>query len=170
MSINGDVRPEDVERLHRKLREEATSGGYHLNPDEKTTRELVKGLLVNEQRYGYRACPCRLSSGEKEEDLDIVCPCDYRDPDLAEYGACYCSLYVSRDVLDGKRKVGSIPERRPPREKRMKKETQKQKKDISSLPLPVWRCRVCGYLCAREGPPEVCPICKAKKERFERFM
>jgi ferredoxin-thioredoxin reductase catalytic chain len=38
------------------------------------------------------------------------------------------------------------------------------------LPLPVWRCRVCGYLCARDGPPEVCPICKARKERFERFM
>ena len=170
MSISGDVHPEDVERLHRKLHEEATSGGYHLNPDEKTTRELVEGLLVNEQRYGYRACPCRLASGEKEEDLDIVCPCDYRDPDITEYGACYCSLYVSKDVLDGKKKVGSIPERRPPREKRMKKETQQQKKDISSLPLPVWRCRVCGYLCAREGPPDICPICKAKKERFERFM
>ena len=28
----------------------------------------------------------------------------------------------------------------------------------------------CGYLCAREQPPEVCPICKAKKERFERFI
>ena len=35
--------------------------------------------------------------------------------------------------------------------------------------VPVWRCRVCGYLCGREGPPEVCPICKASRERFERF-
>ena len=170
MTGTGDVRPEDVARLYDKLREEAVSGGYHLNPDEVMTRELVKGLLVNEQRYGYRACPCRLASGEQEEDLDIVCPCDYRDPDLDDYGACYCSLYVSQDALDGKKKVVSIPERRPPREKRMKKETQEKKIDISSLPLPVWRCRVCGYLCAREGPPEVCPICKAKKERFERFM
>jgi len=42
--------------------------------------------------------------------------------------------------------------------------------DRQPLPLPVWRCKVCGYLCAREGPPEICPICKAKKERFERFM
>lgn len=38
------------------------------------------------------------------------------------------------------------------------------------LPLPVWRCKVCGYLCARDEPPELCPICKASKERFERFM
>jgi rubrerythrin len=35
--------------------------------------------------------------------------------------------------------------------------------------LPVWRCKVCGYLCAREGPPDVCPICKVTKDRFERF-
>jgi len=39
-----------------------------------------------------------------------------------------------------------------------------------SLPLPVWRCKVCGYLCARESPPELCPICKATADRFERFM
>jgi rubrerythrin len=35
--------------------------------------------------------------------------------------------------------------------------------------LPVWRCVVCGYLCARELPPPICPICKAKKDRFELF-
>jgi rubrerythrin len=38
------------------------------------------------------------------------------------------------------------------------------------LSKPVWRCKVCGYLCARDAPPEVCPICKAKKERFEKFL
>jgi rubrerythrin len=35
--------------------------------------------------------------------------------------------------------------------------------------IRVWRCRVCGYLCARTEPPEVCPICKVGKERFELF-
>ncbi|MDT8396896.1 MAG: ferredoxin:glutaredoxin reductase, partial [bacterium] len=38
------------------------------------------------------------------------------------------------------------------------------------LAYPVWRCKVCGYLCAREHPPGKCPICKADKDRFERFM
>jgi ferredoxin-thioredoxin reductase catalytic chain len=42
--------------------------------------------------------------------------------------------------------------------------------NMTNLPYPVWRCKVCGYLCARDGPPEICPICKAKKERFERFI
>jgi rubrerythrin len=35
--------------------------------------------------------------------------------------------------------------------------------------MPVWRCTVCGYLCARESPPDQCPICKVTKDRFERF-
>ena len=164
------ISAEEVNRLYEKLRADAEAGGYHLNPDIKMTRELMRGLLVNEKRYGYPSCPCRLASGNKEEDLDIVCPCDYRDPDLADYDACYCSLYVSREVADGNKKPGSIPERRPPREERLKMKTEEKAASLSSLPLPVWRCKVCGYLCARDGPPEVCPICKAKKERFERFV
>ena len=40
----------------------------------------------------------------------------------------------------------------------------------SKLSKPVYRCRVCGYLSARDEPPERCPVCKAEKDRFERFM
>jgi len=165
-----EVTPDEIDKLYAKLKREAEAGGYNLNPDMAMTRELLNGYLVNEKRYGYPACPCRLASGNKEEDTDIICPCDYRDPDLSEYNACYCSLYVSQGVVDGKIKIGSIPERRPPPGKRQKATTVKPGAALSSLPLPVWRCKVCGYLCARDGPPEVCPICKAKKERFERFI
>jgi ferredoxin-thioredoxin reductase catalytic subunit len=170
MSDYADVSPEEIDRLYKKLDAEAESGGYRLNPDMAMGRELLKGLLVNEKRYGYPACPCRLASGVKNEDLDIICPCDYRDPDLDDYNACYCSLYVSLAAKEGKVKIGSIPERRPPPPEREKAKTDISKVTLSSLPLPVWRCKVCGYLCARDGPPEVCPICKAKKDRFERFI
>lgn len=83
------VAQDEVNLLYDRLKNEAESGGYHLNPEVEFTKELVRGLLVNQQRYGYWACPCRLSVGVKEEDLDIICPCDYRDPDVSEYGACY---------------------------------------------------------------------------------
>jgi ferredoxin-thioredoxin reductase catalytic chain len=170
MAGNSDISPAEIDHLYEKLRAEAESGGYHLNPDKDMTRRLLNGLLVNEKRYGYPSCPCRLASGHKEDDLDIICPCDYRDPDLDDYNACYCSLYVSQAAVEGKAKVGSIPERRPPHEKRLEMKSRKPTATLSSLPLPVWRCKVCGYLCARDGPPEVCPICKAKKDRFERFI
>ena len=163
-----EVSQEDVEKLYKKLNKEAESAGYHLNPDIDFTRDLVNGLIVNENRYGYCACPCRLAVGKRSEDLDIICPCDYRDPDLSRYGTCYCSLYVSQDVLDGKKELESIPERRPPKEER---EKMKQVKRVAlNLSKPVWICKVCGYLCGRDEPPDMCPICKAKKDRFERFM
>jgi ferredoxin-thioredoxin reductase catalytic chain len=163
-----DISKADVEKLYTRLNREAEESGYHLNPDVAHTKDLVRGLLINEKRYGYWACPCRLASGDKEEDLDIICPCDYRDQDVEEYGACYCGLYVSESVFESEKGVEPIPERRQPPEER--KRGEHKPTTISSFPLPVWRCRVCGYLCARDGPPGVCPICKAKKERFERFV
>ena len=170
MSDQTETPPEDIVRLRDKLSQEAEAGGYHLNPDEEITLGLVTGLIANEKRYGYRACPCRLASGEKKEDLDIICPCDYRDPDLDDYNTCYCGLYVSRAAAEGKIKIGSIPERRPPPGRREGAKSTPPETPLSALPLPVWRCRVCGYLCARDVPPETCPICKAGKERFERFI
>jgi ferredoxin-thioredoxin reductase catalytic chain len=166
------ITDEEIAKVHEQLDRQAESSGYHLNPDTEFTKELVWGLITNQNRYGYMACPCRVSSGVEEEDLDVICPCDYRDPDLAEFDACYCALYVSGTILRGEKEAESIPERRPPEEERRKATPSFQPLTIGSdsLSYPVWRCKVCGYICARDEPPEICPICKAKKERFERFM
>ena len=170
MTDNPAVIQEEVDRAYLKYKKDAESGGYHLNPDFAFTQGLINGLLVNEKRYGYPSCPCRLASGNKEDDLDIICPCDYRDPDVMEHGACYCALYVSQEILDGKRELKSIPERRPGPALRKKASEHGEAPRYGELAYPVWRCKVCGYLCARDGPPEICPVCKAKKDRFERFM
>ena len=167
---NAEVTPDSVDRLHSQLDKEAKAAGYNLNNDMDFVQELVKGLLINEIRYGYRACPCRLASGNKEDDLDIICPCYYRDADLNDFDACYCALYVSAEVVNGKKKVGPVPERRPPPDKRAKGTPRPITTSRLKLTQPVWRCIVCGYLCGRSEPPQVCPICKASKERFERFI
>ncbi|MDD5502066.1 MAG: ferredoxin-thioredoxin reductase catalytic domain-containing protein [Candidatus Thermoplasmatota archaeon] len=161
---------EEIEKTYWNIKRDAEANGYRLNPDLEFTKNLVRGLLVNEKRYGYWACPCRLASGKKDEDLDIICPCDYRDPDLGEFGACYCALYVSQEIAEGKKQAQSIPERRLPPGERQKTQIPVGTSAIPKLAYPVWRCKVCGYLCARGEPPEICPICKAKKDRFERFM
>ena len=161
-----------VQKTHERLKREAEAGGYRLNPDAEFTDELIRGLLTNEDRMGYWACPCRLASGDKIEDMDIICPCDYRDPDLSEFGACYCALYVSDAIAKGEKKAASIPERRIPPEDRPEEAAQPTPGPGfggKALSKPVWRCKVCGYLCARDEPPDLCPICKVKKERFERF-
>ena len=79
----------EVDLYYQKLKENAEGSGYHLNPDVEFTKSLSRGLIANTRRYGYQACPCRLAAGVKEEDLDIICPCDYRDADVVEFGTCY---------------------------------------------------------------------------------
>jgi ferredoxin-thioredoxin reductase catalytic subunit len=168
--MNGlpEIPQKDIDSLYIKLFNEAEWSGYHLNPDVEFTKGLVKSLLINQNRYGYWNCPCRRSSGIKINDLDIICPCYYRDPDLIDYNACYCGLYVSSKVLSGEIQVAPIPERRPSEEER--KKIRAPKVTQLNLSKAVWRCKVCGYLTAREVPPEVCPICFSHKDRFERFM
>jgi ferredoxin-thioredoxin reductase catalytic subunit/rubredoxin len=164
--MNSEVSEKEAEDLYKKIKSAADSGGYILNPDNSFTLALIEGLIVNEKRYGYQACPCRLASGTKNEDLDIICPCDYRDQDINEFGACYCALYVNRAIADGKQKLQPVPERRNPD----KKDSSAETVSASNLKYPIWRCAVCGYICARTNPPEICPICKVPKERFEIFM
>ena len=163
---------ERIDATYLRLKKDTEAAGYRLNPDVAFVKELIAGMLVNEERFGYWACPCRLASGVRAEDLDIICPCDYRDPDLTDYGACYCALYVSEEIAKGQKKVGCIPERRPPPDERNKPKEKKVVATVGAgdLAYPVWRCKVCGYLCARDEPPEICPICKVKKDRFERFL
>lgn len=161
-----ELDPKEVDALYEKLEREAEAGGYHLNPDGEFTRALVEGLLTNVNRYGYQACPCRRATGTREDDLDVICPCDYRDADLGEYGACYCALYVSKDIVAGKSDAQAIPERRSPKKE---DRPQYQRKATAAGGIKVWRCRVCGYLAGRDAPPETCPICKAAKDRFEPF-
>ncbi|MDP2720181.1 MAG: rubredoxin [Dehalococcoidia bacterium] len=32
-----------------------------------------------------------------------------------------------------------------------------------------WRCKVCGYIHVGEEPPEICPVCGAPKDQFEKI-
>jgi ferredoxin-thioredoxin reductase catalytic chain len=165
-----EVSESEIEALYERIKADAVAGGYFLNPDETFTKDLIRGLIVNQGRYGYPSCPCRLASGTIDADNDIICPCDYRDLDVAEYGACFCALYVSAAADRLEKEIESVPERRPDEGERAHRSLPAHGHETAVLSHPVWRCRVCGYLCARDDPPDVCPICKVKKDRFERFM
>ena len=178
--MSGETQPDprDVERarqrpeawmLYQRLKREGEAAGYYLNPDVEFVLDLMDGLLINEGRYGYGSCPCRLADGTRDRDLDIICPCDYRDPDLDEYAACYCALYVSEEIALGHRQAEAVPERRVARAVGRAGKAPEELAGFTRTGMPIWRCKVCGYLCARPQPPQKCPICKADRDRFERF-
>jgi ferredoxin-thioredoxin reductase catalytic subunit len=173
----------DKNMILERMKKNAEENGYFLCPDEGLLQDLIDGIAKNEERYGYGSCPCRISSGIKRYDADIICPCEYRDADVDEFGMCYCALFVSKEVKENPSNMKSIPERRPPEAQdaaleakdRMDRgeevgppvELEPEGEDKNGI--PIWRCKVCGYLCARELPPSICPICKAKADKFERF-
>lgn len=104
----------NVDKLYETLKNIQEAKGYYFSKDMTRVRELLEALILNKDRYGYMACPCRLASGNRDEDKDIICPCVYREPDVKEYGSCYCNLYVSKEWNEDKIDHPYVPERRPP--------------------------------------------------------
>lgn len=103
----------EVARLYEMLKKVQEPKGYYFNKDKERVFELLEALLLNKERYGYMSCPCRLASGNREQDEDILCPCVYRAPDVDEFGSCYCNLYVSRAWNEDEITHTHVPERRP---------------------------------------------------------
>ncbi len=103
----------EVERLYEILKKTQEPKGYQFNNDRQRVYYLLEGLLINRKRYGYMCCPCRLAFADRKKDVDIICPCSYREADVLEYGSCYCNLYVSKEWNEGKIPHVYVPERRP---------------------------------------------------------
>jgi ferredoxin-thioredoxin reductase catalytic chain len=104
----------DATQLYDQLKKIQEAKGFFFSNDKAHVLDLLEALLTNKARYGYMACPCRLASGDREADRDIICPCVYRAPDVAQFGSCYCNLYVSGAWNDGTIEHAYVPERRPP--------------------------------------------------------
>jgi ferredoxin-thioredoxin reductase catalytic chain len=172
-----------LEETRKRAEADAKTYGYYLTPQPELLQGFLEGLKTNEDRYGYPLCPCRLASGDFEYDRDIICPCDYRDPDVAQYGTCYCRLYVNKQVYESKN-LPEVPERRPLEKQQRAYGTpaaaqpaasqgEPKKPPAAQAPKPqpavkkkLWYCKQCGYVVFREDPPYICPICKAKREMF----
>ncbi len=105
-----DPKPHDSRTFAERV---AGKQGWELNPDPGFLDTLLSGLARNRERYGYYLCPCRESEGSREADRDVICPCDYAKPDIAEYGHCFCALFLDPAFRASGRVPSSIPERRP---------------------------------------------------------
>ena len=103
----------DAQELYERMKKVQEPKGYYFNKDRERVLQLLDSLLVNKTRYGYMSCPCRLAANDPKWDKDIICPCVYREPDVAEYGSCYCNLYVSQEWNEGNMPHEYVPERRP---------------------------------------------------------
>ncbi len=95
----GCEEPEDedrkqIDQMKAGYKKYAESQGFRLNPDDATVERVCNGLLTNQKKHGARYCPCRLVTGDKEEDKKIICPCIYHKDEIKKDGHCHCSLFV----------------------------------------------------------------------------
>jgi ferredoxin-thioredoxin reductase catalytic chain len=104
----------NAQQLYDMMKKVQEPKGYFFNKESDRVFDLLEALILNKQRYGYMGCPCRLLSGDRQTDRDIICPCVYSVPDIAEFGSCYCNLYVSKAWNEGALPHNYVPERRPP--------------------------------------------------------
>lgn len=66
-----------------------------INPDKERVELLAEGVLNNEDNHGFKYCPCRLNSGNKELDAKLICPCNFKaQKTWQEKGECWCSLFI----------------------------------------------------------------------------
>lgn len=84
---------EKIEKIIKEYEEYAAKNNFKLNPNRDVVERIIKGLLENEKKYGFRYCPCRRISGNSEEDRPKICPCQFMLKEIEEVGHCLCNLF-----------------------------------------------------------------------------
>jgi len=70
---------------------------FILNPDKERVERLANGILNNEKIHGLKYCPCRMTTGRREDDLKLICPCNFKmQKTWNEKGECWCSLFMRK--------------------------------------------------------------------------
>ena len=82
------------EEFLKSAEEYAEKVGIKLNPNKEIVDRIVKGLFRNKNEKGEFYCPCRLTSGDKEKDKEIACPCVFHRGEIGTIGHCKCLLFV----------------------------------------------------------------------------
>jgi len=105
---------ETIEGMKEYIGMVCQKNNWILIKDQSMFNDLINGLVDNKISLGYQSCPCRLASGNRDLDRDLICPCDYASDDVKEFGACYCNLYMRSDFYETfKTDYVNVPERRP---------------------------------------------------------
>ena len=81
------------------IHEFAEKNVFQVNTDSERVEMLLDGVFNNEKNHGLKYCPCRLATKDFEEDLKLVCPCNFRIHETykgKDDGECWCGLFVRR--------------------------------------------------------------------------
>jgi ferredoxin-thioredoxin reductase catalytic chain len=88
----------DKQKFRDAIERFAENNEFQVNPDKEKVTMLIDGVFDNEENHGLKYCPCRLIMKDFEEDLKLVCPCNFLIHDTYKNnGECWCGLFVRRE-------------------------------------------------------------------------
>lgn len=85
-------------KIHKFVEKYAKTTGYQLNPDKEIVEFVIEGLARNKIKYGKQYCPCRIVTGNPQEDKQKICPCKWHKEEIALQGHCHCNLFFANKL------------------------------------------------------------------------
>lgn len=98
------VSEERNKKTRKMCADYVTKSPYVLNPDKKRVDFIIEGLSRNEEKHGWRFCPCRIVLGDMKQDYKKICPCSWHKDEIKKDGYCKCILFVSKEWSQKKEK------------------------------------------------------------------
>jgi ferredoxin-thioredoxin reductase catalytic subunit len=89
---------DQVKKQDKWIQKYTAQKNYALNPSWMMTTNLEIWLSEMEATFGKRYCPCFEPSGDAQLDKKMLCPCEYIEDEIKEYGTCHCALFGSADL------------------------------------------------------------------------
>ena len=98
---------QSAKKQQRWLEKYCEKKNYALNPSWMMLTNLKSNLCEMEATFGKRYCPCFEPSGDEVLDKKMMCPCEFIDDEIAEYGTCHCALFGPTDLSKADWKASS---------------------------------------------------------------
>jgi len=98
---------EPAKKQQRWMEKYCEQNGYVINPNWMMATNLKSNLCEMDATFGKRYCPCFEPSGDKELDKKMMCPCEYVEDEIKEYGTCHCALFGPADLSKKEWKASS---------------------------------------------------------------
>jgi ferredoxin-thioredoxin reductase catalytic subunit len=86
-----------IEELRKTFEKFCENNDFQLNLDQEHTDTALKGVLENEEKTGFKFCPCQIQTGDFSKDIQLLCPCNFKSQKTwQEKGECWCGLFVKK--------------------------------------------------------------------------
>ncbi|MCX6077118.1 MAG: hypothetical protein NTW78_09590 [Campylobacterales bacterium] len=87
-----------VKKQDAWIKKFAKQKNYAINPSWMMSTNLEIWLSELEATFGKRYCPCFEPSNDTDLNKKMLCPCEFIEDEIKEYGTCHCALFGSADL------------------------------------------------------------------------